>query len=164
MTNTGHELYEFGPFLLDPAKRVLLRDNQPVPLQLKAFETLLVLVRNGDQVVLKEELMKAVWPDTFVEEGNLTQSIFVLRKTLGALNGDQKYIETIPGRGYRLAVKVRTATPETNPAENTVSDTPAPIGTKLSPWKWLSIAGLLAAAAIGGGFYWRSHRAPMKLT
>ena len=164
MTNKGQELYEFGPFLLDPAKRVLLRDNQPVPLQLKAFETLLVLVRNGEQVVLKEELMKAVWPDTFVEEGNLTQSIFVLRKTLGALNGDQKYIETIPGRGYRLAVKVRSASPETGPAENTVSDAQGSIGTKPLRWARLSIAGVLAAAAIGGVFYWRSHRAPMKLT
>ena len=164
MTNKGQELYEFGPFLLDPAKRVLLRDNQPVPLQLKAFETLLVLVRHGDQVVLKEELMKAVWPDTFVEEGNLTQNIFVLRKTLGALNGDQKYIETIPGRGYRLAVKVRTVDPETGLAENTVSDAPAPIAAKPLPWARLSIAALLAAAAIGGVFYWRSHRAPKKLT
>ena len=98
-----------------------------MPLQLKAFETLLVLVRNGEQVVLKEELMKAVWPDTFVEEGNLTQSIFVLRKTLGAMNGEQKYIETIPGRGYRLAVKVRTVTDEASPAQTNVADSPAPI-------------------------------------
>src|SRR4029077_7252886 len=58
MSNQGKELYEFGPFRLDPGKRLLLRDNQPVPLQLKAFETLLVLVRNNGQVVLKDELMK----------------------------------------------------------------------------------------------------------
>src|ERR1035438_10548633 len=108
MTNKGHELYEFGPFLLDPVKRILLRDSRPVPLPLKVLETLLVLVRNGEQVVLKEELMKAVWPDTFVEEGNLAQSIFVLRKTLGSLNGEQRLIETIPGRGYRLALKAQT--------------------------------------------------------
>ena len=67
MGNEGKELYEFGPFQLDPEKRVLLRDNEPVPLQLKAFETLLVLVRNSEQVVLKDDLLKTVWPDTFVE-------------------------------------------------------------------------------------------------
>lgn len=79
MSNQGKGLYEFGPFRLDPGKRLLLRDNQPVPLQLKAFETLLVLVRNSEQVVLKDHLMKSVWPDTFVEESNLAQNIFVLQ-------------------------------------------------------------------------------------
>ncbi len=106
MGNQGKELYEFGPFRMDPAKRLLLRDNQPVPLQLKAFETLLVLVRNSQQVVLKDDLMKAVWPDTFVEESNLAQNIFVLRKTLGAATGGQRYIVTMPGRGYSFAAKV----------------------------------------------------------
>jgi len=110
MTNQGKELYEFGPFRLDPEKRLLLRDDEPVPLQLKAFETLLVLVRNSQQVVLKDELMQAVWPDSFVEESNLAQNIFVLRKTLAAssgLQGNQRYIATIPGRGYRFAENVR---------------------------------------------------------
>lgn len=107
MSGEGKELYEFGPFRLDPEKRLLLRDNQPVPLQLKAYETLLMLVRHSEQVVLKDEIMKAVWPDTFVEESNLTQNIFVLRKTLGAIGGDHPYIVTIPGRGYRFSEKVR---------------------------------------------------------
>jgi Tol biopolymer transport system component/DNA-binding winged helix-turn-helix (wHTH) protein len=106
MPYRGKELYEFGPFRLDPAKRLLLRDNQPVPIQLKAFETLLVLVRNSEQVVLKDDLMKAVWPDTFVEESNLAQNIFVLRKALSAA-GDSRYIVTIPGRGYSFTGKVR---------------------------------------------------------
>ena len=112
MSNQDNELYEFGPFRLDPAKRLLLRDNQPVPLQLKAFETLLALVRHGEQVVLKDDLMKAVWPDTFVEESNLAQNIFVLRKTLGETAGDRRYIVTIPGRGYRFADKVRVVCAE----------------------------------------------------
>jgi len=110
MANQGKELYEFGPFRLDPEKRLLLRDDEPVPLQLKAFETLLILVRSRQQVVLKEELMQAVWPDTFVEESNLAQNIFVLRKTLAAssgIQGTQRYIATIPGRGYRFAENVR---------------------------------------------------------
>jgi DNA-binding winged helix-turn-helix (wHTH) protein len=112
MNDQGKEFYEFGPFRLDPRKRLLLRDNQPVPLQLKAFETLLVLVRNSEQVVLKDELMKAIWPDTYVEESNLAQNIFMLRKTLGTVTGDQRYIVTIPGRGYSFAGKVRTISGE----------------------------------------------------
>jgi DNA-binding winged helix-turn-helix (wHTH) protein/tetratricopeptide (TPR) repeat protein len=107
MSNQGKQLFEFGPFRLDPSRRILLRDNQPVPLQLKAFETLLVLVRNSEQVVLKDDLMKTVWPDTFVEESNLAQNIFVLRKTLGATVSEHRYIVTIPGRGYRFTEKVR---------------------------------------------------------
>lgn len=110
MANAGKELYEFGPFRLDPEKRLLLRNDEPIPLQLKAFDTLLVLVRHSQQVVLKDELMRAVWPDTFVEESNLAQNIFVLRKTLAASSGGQdshRYIATIPGRGYRFAEQVR---------------------------------------------------------
>ncbi len=112
MINQEKGLYEFGPFRLDPGKRVLLRDNQPVPLQLKAFETLLVLVRNSEQVVLRDDLMSAVWPDSFVEESNLTQNIFVLRKTLGETAEGDRYIVTIPGRGYRFARKVRLISDE----------------------------------------------------
>ncbi|MGB9433318.1 MAG: winged helix-turn-helix domain-containing protein, partial [Candidatus Acidiferrum sp.] len=114
MNNQGKELYEFGPFCLDPAKRLLLLNNQPVPLQLKAFETLLVLVRNSEQVVLKDDLMKSVWPDTFVEESNLAQNVFVLRKTLGQTTGQHRYIDTIPGRGYRFVAKVRVFNQEEN--------------------------------------------------
>ncbi|MGA2421113.1 MAG: winged helix-turn-helix domain-containing protein, partial [Candidatus Acidiferrum sp.] len=83
MSNNGLGLYEFGPFRLDADRRLLLRDDQPIPLQPKAFETLLVLVRNSEKVVLKGELLDAVWANTFVEESNLTQHISVLRKALG---------------------------------------------------------------------------------
>jgi eukaryotic-like serine/threonine-protein kinase len=109
MSNNGKDLYEFGPFRLDPAQRLLSRDDRPILLQPKAFETLLVLVRNSDRVVMKEELLNAVWADTFVQESNLTQNIFVLRKALGDDNGDapRRYIVTVPGRGYRFAEKVR---------------------------------------------------------
>ena len=115
MSNNGKDLYEFGPFRLDPAQRILSRDDRPILLQPKAFETLLVLVRNSDRVVMKEELLNAVWADTFVQESNLTQNIFVLRKALGDDNGDarRRYIVTVPGRGYRFAETVRTiAEPE----------------------------------------------------
>jgi DNA-binding winged helix-turn-helix (wHTH) protein len=106
MNKEPKHFYEFGPYRVDPYQRLLTRDNQPVPLQPKAFEMLLVLVRNTETVVLKDDLMKSVWPDTFVEESNLTQHIFVLRKTLGE-TGERRYIVTVPGRGYRFAEKVR---------------------------------------------------------
>ena len=79
-THIGRECFEFGPFRMDPAKQVLLRGDEPVPLTPKAFHLLLMLIRRSDEVVSKDELMKAVWPDTFVEETNLTRNIFALRK------------------------------------------------------------------------------------
>lgn len=107
MVNKGKDLFDFGPFRLDARQRLLLRDGQPVPVQPKAFDILLVLVQNSDKLVLKEDLMKAVWQDTFVEESNLTQNIFVLRKTLGQTESENRYIVTLPGRGYRFAATVR---------------------------------------------------------
>jgi len=106
MPNKTRHLYEFGPFRLDPDHRLLLRENQPVPLQPKAFDILLVLIEKSEKVVLKDDLLKTVWPDTFVEESNLAQNIFVLRKTLGASGGDRRYIVTHPGRGYSFVEKV----------------------------------------------------------
>jgi DNA-binding winged helix-turn-helix (wHTH) protein/Flp pilus assembly protein TadD len=105
-------LYEFGPFRVDPDKQVLLRENQPVALTPKAFETLLILVRHSREVVSKDDLMKAVWPDAFVEEANLAQNIFLLRRALGDTPEDRRYIVTLPGRGYRFAEEVRTVTQE----------------------------------------------------
>jgi DNA-binding winged helix-turn-helix (wHTH) protein len=102
----GGELYEFGPFLLDPQKEVLLRSGDPVALNRKAFQILMVLVRHGKEVVTKDELMKEVWPNTFVEEGNLSTNIFMLRKALGESPQDHQYILTVPGRGYRFAEDV----------------------------------------------------------
>ena len=101
-------LYEFGPFRVDPDKQVLLRENQPIAITPKAFETLLILVRHSREVVSKDELMKALWPDAFVEEANLSQNIFMLRKALGDTPEDRRYIVTLPGRGYRFAEEVRT--------------------------------------------------------
>jgi eukaryotic-like serine/threonine-protein kinase len=101
-------LYEFGPFRVDPDTQVLLRDGKPVPVTPKAFDTLLILIRNSREIVSKDELMKAVWPDAFVEESNLAQNVFVLRKALGDTPDDRRYIVTLPGRGYRFAMEVRT--------------------------------------------------------
>ena len=99
--------YEFGPFRLDTESRLLLRDHQPVPLTPKAFDTLLLLVERSGRLLLKDELMNALWPDTFVDEANLTQTVFILRKALGETGSDQRYITTVPGRGYRFTADVR---------------------------------------------------------
>jgi len=110
MANNANSLYEFGPYRLDPNQRVLMRGNQPVPLQPKAFETLLILVQNNQRIMLKDDLLNLIWPDSFVEESNLSQNIFVLRKALGNGDGDgaRRYIQTVPGRGYCFAQQVRT--------------------------------------------------------
>lgn len=106
MIKGDRQLYEFGPFRLDTAEGVLRRDGRPVPLTIKAYETLVVLVQRGGHVVTKEDLLKLVWPDTFVEEGNLAHNIWTLRRALGE-SDEQKYIETVPRRGYRFTAPVR---------------------------------------------------------
>src|ERR1044071_9617232 len=103
----GKRLYEFGPFTLDPAERVLTRDGRPVPLTPKAFDLLLVLVENGGHLLGKKNLMEAVWPDSVVEEGNLTFTVSSLRKALGEDRKEPQYIETVPRSGYRFVADVR---------------------------------------------------------
>jgi Tol biopolymer transport system component/DNA-binding winged helix-turn-helix (wHTH) protein len=121
MSKTVEHFYEFGPFRLDAAERLLLRDGQRVPLTPKAFETLMVLIQNGGHVVEKDELIKKVWPDTFVEEVNLAKNISCLRKILGGEQSDQ-YIETIPKRGYRFVASLREVWDE--PAGSVVARQP----------------------------------------
>jgi DNA-binding winged helix-turn-helix (wHTH) protein len=110
MDRQAKHLLEFGPFRMDLEERVLMRDQETITLSPKAFETLLVLVQNSERVVLKDDLMKTLWPDTFVEESNLSQHIFMLRKALGDRAHDPEYIVTVPGRGYRFAQKVEEST------------------------------------------------------
>lgn len=98
-------IYEFGGFRLDREARILLQSGRIVPVTPKAIEILLALVERPGQVVAKDDLIKAVWPDTFVEESNLTSNISILRKQLGVYQGGE-YIETIPKRGYRFIATV----------------------------------------------------------
>jgi DNA-binding winged helix-turn-helix (wHTH) protein/TolB-like protein/Tfp pilus assembly protein PilF len=100
-------LYEFGPFQLDAAERVLLRDGRPVPLTPKLFDTLLVLVERSGRLVRKSDLMEMIWPGTFVEESNLSSNVSLLRKALGDGVDGRPFIETVPRRGYRFASGVR---------------------------------------------------------
>src|SRR4029453_18763504 len=96
----------FGPFQLDEEARRLSHLGEPVPLTAKVFDTLSVLVRNHGRVLDKEELLSAIWPGTAVEEANLTQNVFTLRKVLGDNAKDGRYIATIPGRGYSFIATV----------------------------------------------------------
>ena len=107
MSEQNRHFYEFGPFRLDPLKRRLLRDGEPLRLTPKAFELLLVLVEEQGRTLAKDELLERVWAGTIVEENNLNQNITALRKTLGDSRHESQYIATIPGLGYRFVAEVR---------------------------------------------------------
>jgi TolB-like protein/DNA-binding winged helix-turn-helix (wHTH) protein/Tfp pilus assembly protein PilF len=110
-SKTKHS-YEFGPFRIDAEQQLLTRDGEVVPLTPKVLETLFCLVERRGQVVRRDELINRLWPDTFVEEGNLTFNISILRKALGENSEHHTYIETIPRRGYRFVAPVREVSDE----------------------------------------------------
>ena len=113
MSSQQNQLYEFGPFVMDVRSRILLKDGATVRLTPKAFDTLFVLVQHASQVVQKEQLLKEVWPDIFVDEGSLSHNIHGLRKALGDDSSEPRYIETVPKRGYRFVAPVKISQPET---------------------------------------------------
>src|SRR5258708_15127125 len=98
-------LYRFGQFALDSRKRTLSRADSPVPLTAKAFDVLLFLAQHPNRLITKEELLKAVWGDTFVEEGHLAQYISHLRKALGAVSEHAQLIVTIPRKAYQFTAE-----------------------------------------------------------
>src|SRR5262245_5645612 len=110
MNQPAKHFYEFGPFQLDTAERLLLRDGEEVSLTPKVFDLLLVLVKNRGHIFEKDDLMKAIWPDAVVEETDLTRNISTLRKALGESPDAHSYIETIPWRGYRFVASVKEVT------------------------------------------------------
>jgi DNA-binding winged helix-turn-helix (wHTH) protein/TolB-like protein len=118
MGQQDNHSYEFGRFRLKVAERVLLREGELVPLTPKVFDILVTLIENGGQVVAKDDLMKRVWPNTFVEEGNLTQNISLLRKALGETPGGAQFIETVPRRGYRFVAETKQSWGDAEPPGN----------------------------------------------
>jgi len=115
LSDAQPHIYEFGDFRVDSARRILFRDADRVPLTPKVFDTLVLLVANHGQVLEKKELMNAIWPDTAVEENNLNQNVSTLRRIFGETRGENRYIATVPGKGYCFTAEVRTArfaTPE----------------------------------------------------
>jgi len=106
-TSRPQRAYEFGPFVLDTSQYSLFKEGKPVGLTPKTYDTLLLLVENSGRMLFKEELMKALWPDSFVEESNLTQQVSMIRRALGESASDPRYIVTVPGRGYRFTGEVK---------------------------------------------------------
>jgi Tol biopolymer transport system component/DNA-binding winged helix-turn-helix (wHTH) protein len=159
-----HALRRFGEYSLDPVAKVLFRNGEPVHMTRKAVETLLVLVENAGQVLTKEEIMSAVWSDRVVDEANLAQNIAVIRKTLGASKGSPAYIETFPGRGYRLEgpVLIDTQTPPPAAAQDVVAAAEEPVATNVvkksrgSAWLAVAIAGVVVAA-VAAFLVWRQQ-------
>jgi Tol biopolymer transport system component/DNA-binding winged helix-turn-helix (wHTH) protein len=157
-------VYDFGPFRADAGRRLLLRQGEPIPLTPKAFDILLVLVQNHDRVVEKDELMKMVWPDTVVEENNLTRNISSLRRVLGEGPNEHRFIATLPGRGYQFAAEIAAARADTDiiferhsrarvsiEGQSETDTESQPIRTSLiEPKSWRHIAfGLTLTAALG---------------
>src|SRR4051812_43225169 len=106
MNNAPGHFYDFGPFRVDATQRVLLREGKPVALAPKAFEMLLALVENSGRVMGKDELLRTVWRDSYVEEANLSNNVFLLRKVLGEDKDGRRFIETVPRRGYRFVADI----------------------------------------------------------
>ena len=158
MNQPAKHFYEFGPFRLETGERVLLREGQFVALTPKLFDTLLALVESGGRILDKEELLKQVWPDTFVEEVSLAKKVSLLRKTLGE-DEAHPYIETIPRRGYRFVAAVREVweesqtnrQPEAPAAAPTLTATQSRAQTK----RWLWAVGLLVCGLLASGLVWR---------
>jgi Tol biopolymer transport system component/DNA-binding winged helix-turn-helix (wHTH) protein len=150
-------LYGFGPFRLDPGERRLLRDEKPVALTPKCFDLLMALVENSGHLVEKEGLLKRLWPNQFVEEGNLSFNVSILRKALGDGQNGQRYIETVPKKGFRFVAPVtvhngsdgdRVVKDEANPAvTNAVVIGPAPPSSRLRGRSFKLIAFVVLSLA-----------------
>src|SRR5215204_358915 len=165
MEQTTDRVYEFGPFRLHPLRRVLLRDGCPVALTAKVFDTLLVFVERRGRVLAKDELMAALWPDTAVEENNLTQHVSMLRKALG----ERRYVVTVPGRGYSFVEPVREVAAvgcEERSAGRRDESVPAgtaanAAGASRPPRSALALALCVAVvAAAAAAFLWAGRGAP----
>ena len=115
-------LYRFGEFTVDGDQKVLLRNDSPLALAPKVFDTLLILVGNSGRIVEKEELMSRLWPDSFVEESNLTFNIQQLRKALGDNARHPHFIETVARRGYRFIAEVKENSPTPIAAESELKE------------------------------------------
>ena len=180
------QIYEFDEFCVDVAKRLLTKgDGEQIPLTPKVFDTLLYLVRHSGKLIGKDELMREIWTDTIVEENNLNQNISILRRVFGEKPGEQRFIVTIAGHGYRFVPEVRAISdcgfgiadikPGETVSENESEKTENPIadeaqGTKdknsirnpqsaIRNRKWLAAFAVLSFFALGlTGFYlWREN-------
>jgi Tol biopolymer transport system component/DNA-binding winged helix-turn-helix (wHTH) protein len=149
MSLTSNGFYRFGEFTVDPEQKVLLRDGARLALPPKIFDTLLILVDNSGRIVQKEELMKRLWPDTFVEESNLTFNIQQLRKALGDDARHPRFIETVPRRGYRFIAEVNENLAQiSNPEPRIAITKPAQPKVLKRSYLTFAVLGVLAVAAV----------------
>lgn len=173
MSQQSQHLYEFGPFRLDAGERLLLRDGASVPLTPKAFDLLLTLVEQHGHLLEKDELLKKVWPDTFVEEANLSYNISLIRKALGDGENGRRYIETVPKRGYRFTAEVQTVPPAANgdglihKQIQSTSDalppaTPSAAPPRISRRVWAAVV-LALFLPVGGIVWWAAFRPSLTL-
>lgn len=155
VNETNKCLYEFAQFRLLPSERLLLREEQPVSLPPKVFDTLLLLVENGGHLIEKDELLKRLWADTFVEEATLARNISILRKTLGETGEERRFIETVPKRGYRFVEPVRRrATIEEEKTIPGTAPTEAPIIIEKPARKYQrTVLWLLLIIGVVGGLF-----------
>ena len=141
--------FEFTPFVLDPARRVLIRAGVPQTLTPRAFDLLLLLVQQRDRVLSKDEILRTVWADTVVEESNLNQQVFVLRKALNGDGGGPEYIATIPRRGYRFVGEVTERSAISTPPSGTRTAAIDERGRfRMSRWLLWTLAGVLTIATL----------------
>ena len=165
MTPTNGEQYRFGPFQLDVAERELRCDGEVVPLTAKAFDLLLNLLRGAGRTLTKSELLEILWPQRAVEESNLSQTIFLLRKALGENGDGSDYILTVPRRGYKFigsvsrhelgdkdsdVIEVCGRTGDGTGEQGAMSPTFAPRGR----WRWPYIAASVLMLASLAAFFW----------
>jgi len=158
-------LYEFGPFRIDSVERLLFRGQDVIPLTPKAVDTLLALVSNRGRVLEKDELIKLIWPDSFVEEGGLARNISVLRRVFEDGASEVHYIETIPKRGYRFVASVREAGPTAAQAAAPLAPVPEPVEPDDKPARrtlWI-IAGIIALAIALGWFSFAWQPSPRRI-
>lgn len=142
--NGESHIYGFGPFILNGAERTLRHAGRTVHLTPKVLDTLLILVERRGQLVRKDEMMEALWPDSYVEERNLTQNIFLLRKALGGGEPGRQYIHTVPKAGYRFTAEVwEVGEVQGAPVPAAAPATPAPQGRRLRTYVYVSILLLL---------------------
>jgi DNA-binding winged helix-turn-helix (wHTH) protein/TolB-like protein len=153
MSNQPKEILEFGPFRLERAEALLTRDGTPVSMPPKVFDLLVYLVTHAGSLVEKEEMLKALWPDSFVEEANLTVNIAALRRTLGTQPDGTAWIETVPKRGYRFLGSVTNVAQPPSVVSKPLPTPPAAV--RRAYGKYLAIAAGVIALAIGTFFVLR---------
>jgi TolB-like protein/DNA-binding winged helix-turn-helix (wHTH) protein len=154
MQEKTKRFYLFGPFKLDSRERVLTVSNERIALTPKALDTLLVLVERNGHVLEKDEILKHVWPDTFVEEGTLAQNISTLRKALGEDSNGHTYIETVPRRGYRFVAPVMFETEKMSDDAMPVATSSSSADSRFRTGTWALTALVLLGVV---GYFWHGH-------